>query len=63
MRWAEVVAVAVTVAEEVHASEHVASVSTMTMKVLAVQVVLAVEVVVMLSFCSLTGGMCGAWTS
>ena len=63
MRWAEVVAVAVVVVDEVQASEHVASVSTMTMNVFADQVLLAVEAVVIVSFCSATGGMCGAWTS
>jgi hypothetical protein len=43
-----------------HASEHVASVSTITKNVVALNVLLAVDVVEMLSFCSAVPGIHGA---
>jgi hypothetical protein len=43
-----------------HASEHVASVSTMTKNVVALNVLLAVDAVVIVSFCSAVPGIHGA---
>lgn len=59
MRCAEVVAETV-VLPVLKASEHVASVSTMTKNVVALKVLEAVEVVVIVSFCSAVPGIQGA---
>jgi hypothetical protein len=59
MRCADVVAETV-VLLVLHASEQVASVSTMTKNVVALNVLLAVDAVVIVSFCSAVPGIHGA---